>query len=225
MSKIYAFALRSAFSPDDNSSEIGPTGPTGPVGVGGPTGPAGGPTGPVGPTGPSGGPTGPTGSDGVDGPTGPTGPIGSISINHGEMYGNTGIIGPLNVLGSTGENYLGWTGATSTINQGVTFIESPPSSLQVNQTGIYKIDSSISVFTDKNNVNITVAYFVNGIIVDKTVHTRHFQAPSVAGSISITSLLNLNSNDIIDVRFIENSTMSSNVTLGIESINVNMIKL
>ena len=203
---------------------IGSTGATGVQGPQGPQGSTGlGSTGATGVQGPQGsqgatGFTGSTGATGVQGPQGATGFV-SGSVAYSEIHD---AFNPASTLNLT-PTFIGWnTGAFGETNQVTNVSGAGPvgDKFKIIESGVYQFVGSFAIESDTNNSEITAAIFVNGVEVVLTTTTRSFGSNNTTGSFTITDLLDLNTNDEVEVKF----KADQSLTMKIVNVSTNIVK-
>lgn len=198
-------------------------GPTGPIGPTGPTGPSGGgsETITVGTTttGEPGtdaividrtgspnhvfdfiiprGATGPTGPQGIEGPTGPTGPSSIVDTVYGGIYNPSTQL----VFFTAPDTYVQVRLASALPSNNVT--PNANNTLTIEETGTYEISYNILLSTSAA-VDAGIAVRNNGIVIAQTRGSQTLAVDSTTtisydGRLSGTTLVNLQSGDVLDL--------------------------
>ncbi len=134
--------------------------------------------------------------------------------SYGEMYALTG----QNVSITGGGVFVGMTGMSSTELKNITFSEAPPSTLTVDNTGVYNITLGIDGSSTANNVNISSQIYINGIPQTRFSVSRHYQQAGDDGSVSCSGLISLTSGDDVTLHF--SSDVSTTFTTHNVSITI-----
>lgn len=117
--------------------------------------------------------------------------------SYGEMYALTG----QNVSTPGGGTFVGMSGMSSTELNNITFTEAPPSTLTVDNTGVYKITLGIDGSSTANNADISSQIYINNIPQPRFSVSRHYQQAGDDGSVSCSGLISLTSGDDVTLYF------------------------
>ena len=134
-----------------------------------------------------------------------------------DTYGEFHDYGGGNTLALT-TSYTEWQTGTADNNNNIT-LSTAPVKFTIDEGGVYKFDASFSVQSDTNNSAITSAIFVNGVIYASSETSRSFSGSSTTGSFSMSTLVTLDVDDEVTVKF----KGDQNLTMTIINISTNML--
>ena len=134
-----------------------------------------------------------------------------------DTYGEFHDYGGGNTLALT-TSFTEWQTGTGNNSNNIT-LSTAPVKFTIDEGGVYKFDGSFSVQSDTNNSAITAAIFVNGVIYASSETSRSFSGSSTTGSFSLSTLVDLDVNDEVTVRF----KGDQNLTMTIINISTNML--
>lgn len=164
--------------------------------------------------------TGPTGFSTNTGPTGPIGHTGVATLGaYGQFYG-------INFnLTMTGMNtYCPFIGMTGLYNNNITYSNNP-STLTLDQTGVYLVNYSINGTSNLNNIQVSSGIFVNGQIFDPGSTSITYQQSGDDQTQSVTIIMSLVSGDDITLRQSFTNGGHSHVDFDTHSLQLTMIKI
>ena len=134
-----------------------------------------------------------------------------------DTYGEFHDYGGGNTLALT-TSYTEWQTGTADNSNNIT-LSTAPVKFTIDEGGVYKFDGSFSVQSDTNNSSITSAIFVNGVIYASSETSRGFSGSSTTGSFSISTLVTLDVDDEVTVRF----KGDQNLVMTAINISTNML--
>jgi hypothetical protein len=134
-----------------------------------------------------------------------------------DTYGEFHDYGGGNTLALT-TSFTEWQTGTGNNNNNIT-LSTAPVKFTIDEGGVYKFDGSFSVQSDTNNSTITAAIFVNGVIYASSETSRAFSGSSTTGSFSMSTLVDLDVDDEVTVRFKGDQSL----TMTIINISTNML--
>jgi hypothetical protein len=103
----------------------------------------------------------------------------------------------------------------------ITFTAGAPSTLTVQQSGVYRITIEINLQSSVNNININFQLFKNNVGLSETISTTHFQSASLTSSSIMTTLQDLVVGDTLDLRM----SAPFSATMTIDNLTFTMNKL
>jgi len=134
-----------------------------------------------------------------------------------DTYGEFHDYGGGNTLALT-TSYTEWQTGTADNDNNIT-LSTAPVKFTIDEGGVYKFDGSFSVQSNTNNSSITSAIFVNGVIYASSETSRAFSGSSTTGSFSMSTLVDLDVNDEVTIRFKGDQSL----TMTIINISTNML--
>lgn len=134
-----------------------------------------------------------------------------------DTYGEFHDYGGGNTLALT-TSFTEWQTGTGNNSNNIT-LSTAPVKFTIDEGGVYKFDGSFSVQSDTNNSAITAAIFVNGVIYASSETSRSFSGSSTTGSFSLSTLVDLDVNDEVTVRFKGDQSL----TMTIINVSTNML--
>lgn len=148
-----------------------------------------------------------------------SGNICSTTRRSQDTYGEFHDFSGSNTLALT-TSYTEWQTGTADNFNNMT-LSSAPVKFTIDEEGVYKFDGSFAIETGTVNRTISAAIFINGALYASSEVSRAFSGASIAGSFSITTLVDLNEGDEVTVEFKADAA----VTITFINVSTNMTLL
>lgn len=97
--------------------------------------------------------------------------------------------------------------------------------ITISETGIYKLEASLSFKSGTSNIVAKCSIFINGVEQDQAHFTRKISVAGDVGSASVTALGAVTAGDKVDIRLLHDDPSPVDITIVYGNLNVELATL